>query len=228
MADAYTLTFVNNSTNQGDVCVYLTDPDLGVRGAVSPAWMVKPSFPGTQTIFHWQMQYEFVWGEPGDLKPGVVFVAVQRHSADVGRSNQITFDSRDGSYGFFDQGPGPDPGRLIIQGGGGVSGNQFAVGIGMSGAAIFAVQAMPNVNYAFSPHPSYWIAFGDFAPGEVLDTQKIHLPAQVSFPAGVFAMTAEINPDNSWTVHPTVAVTPAAPAAPTPPAAPPTTPAEPK
>jgi hypothetical protein len=226
MADTYTLTFVNNSTNQGDVCVYQADPELGVPGVLSPAWMVKPSYPGTQTLFHWQKQYEFVWGESGGLRPGVVFVAAGSHQADVGSSNQITFDNQNGSYRFFGQRPGPDPSRLIIQVGSSVSLNKVAVGIGMSGAAIFAVQAMPNMNYVFSPHPSYWIAFGAFAPGQMLDTQTIRQPAQVNFPAGVFAMTAELNPDNSWNVHP-AAATPAAPAAPTPPV-PPTTPAQPQ
>ncbi|HXO30201.1 MAG TPA: hypothetical protein VOA80_22835 [Thermoanaerobaculia bacterium] len=230
MADTYTLTFVNHSTNQGDVCLYQADPGLGVPGAVSTAWMVKPSFPGTETVFHWQTQYEFVWGEPGNLKPGATFVAMNRHGAEVGSSNLIAFDKRDGSYGFFDQGPGPDASRLVVQVRGGVSPGQVAVGIGMSGMAIYAVQAMPNMTYTFSPHPTYWIAFGGFAPGEVLDTQKIHLPAQVSFPAGIFAMTAELTPDNSWTVHPTAAASPAppaTPAAPTPPA-PPATPEQPK
>lgn len=217
MVDTYTLTFVNHSTNQGDVCLYQADPGLGVPGAVSTAWMVKPSFPGTETVFHWQAQYEFVWGEPGNLKPGATFVAVQRHSAEVGSSNQIAFDKRGGSYGFSDQGPSPDPSRLIVQVRGGVPPGEVAVGIGMSGMAIYAAQAIPNMSYAFSPHPTYWTAFGAFAPGEVLDTLKVHQPAQVLFPPGVFAMTAELTTDNAWSVHPTAA---ASPAPPTPPASP--------
>lgn len=48
----------------------------------------------------------------------------------------------------------------------------------------------------------YWVTAGDFEQGEVLDVTEIANAAAVVFPPGVFAMTAVLGANNTWTVSP--------------------------
>lgn len=62
----------------------------------------------------------------------------------------------------------------------------------MSGFGTSAVQAQPNMNLIFTPHPQYWIAFGSYSPGEVLDISHMNYPAQVVFPPSTYSMRAPL------------------------------------
>jgi hypothetical protein len=70
----------------------------------------------------------------------------------------------------------------------------------MSGSGIFAAQAQPNANLVITPHPQYWIAFGRFMRGQVLDPNAIVRKAEVVFPTGVASCTATYGADGSWTI----------------------------
>lgn len=76
------------------------------------------------------------------------------------------------------------------------------VGIGMSGSPTFVVNAQPNMNLTFTPHPEYWIAFGNFNAGEVIDVQAISNAAKIDFPPGIVAMNVTLNQDNTWEITP--------------------------
>ncbi len=197
----YSLTFKNNSTRSGSAAVYQTSPNLP-PGAMSLVWFSKFANPNTQIVFQWQIDYSFVWAQTGVLKPGVVFLAAQMWQADLSSSNQVTFSQQGGMFTFQNQGPGPQQGTLYILENNTISLNQAAVGIGMSGAGTFVVQALPNYKLSFTPQPQYWITFGDYIQGQVLDVTTIPSPARVDFPAGVYSMTATLNQDDSWTIQP--------------------------
>ncbi|HWE61303.1 MAG TPA: hypothetical protein VHB98_06300 [Chloroflexota bacterium] len=49
----------------------------------------------------------------------------------------------------------------------------------------------------------YWIAFGSFAPGKRVSPEQRSTATAVLFPPGVYAMTATLHPDGTWTVAPT-------------------------
>jgi len=197
----YTLIFQNNSSNAGDVCVYQTDPNIGVPDVMSLAWFSEYNYPTTQVQFQWEIDYSFVWGQTGNLVPGVVFSASQTWAADLQSKNQVTL-TYDQAYTFANQTYGPQSGTLYITEDRSLPLKDASVGIGMSGAGTFVVQAQPNLNLLFTPHPIYWITFGDFEPGEVLDIESITNVAQVAFPPNIFTMSAVLNPDNTWTVTP--------------------------
>jgi hypothetical protein len=55
----------------------------------------------------------------------------------------------------------------------------------------------------FTPHPEYWIAFGNFTTGETIDSSSMTNPAQIVFPPNVYSMTATLNADDTWTIAPT-------------------------
>lgn len=201
----YSIVFVNNSTNFANACIYQQDPDLGVPSVQSLAWFTKPAYPTTKLSFSWTLSYYFVWSETGPLGPGAVFMASQAWPADLSTTNMVTLTKEGGAYTFQGQGPGPTPGRLNIMEDGTIPSNQAAVGIGMSGAATFVVQAQPNWQQVFtpSPQPQYWITFGNFMQGEVMDDESLMVGTRVEFPVNIYSMTATINPDNTWTVVPT-------------------------
>lgn len=200
----YRLTAINNSSDYVDFCVYQTQPNLGVPNAKSLAWFSDPAWPTTKIAFDWTIDYSFVWSQTGELVPGVVFHAAQVWDADPSdtSNNQILFDYEQSAY-TFENGSAvdtPQRGNLYIKELATIPLKAASVGIGMSGAGTFAVQAQPNQNLVFTPHPLYWITAGTFTPGEVLDVGQISNAAQVVFPPGVFAMTATLNLDNTWTI----------------------------
>jgi hypothetical protein len=204
--ETYSLTFVNNSTNTWDAAVYQKDPDLGIPNVQSLAWFAKTTAPTTKVVFKWKIEYSFVWSETGELVPGVLFNATQDWPADLKTTNQVTF-TKDPAYTFKDQTKGPQDGTLYIQQASTLPSKMASVGIGMSGSGVYAVQAQPNILAKFSPHPQYWITFGQFVQGEVLDIgQVVGQAANIKFPVNVYQMTAILGEDNKWTVKPTSAV----------------------
>ncbi|MEW6122379.1 MAG: protein rhiA [Pseudomonadota bacterium] len=198
----YTLRFINNSSATRSFLCYQQDPNIGVPDVVSLAWFAKQARPGTVVDFAWTIDYSFVWSQTGVLTPGVTFIASQSVPADPAGVNKIQFDYVDGAYGFEQPATGGSAGSLTINTSAGFPANQAAIGIGMSGSGTFAVQAYPNDNAIFTPHPQYWVAFGNFLPGQVLDITNISNPANVAFPANVYAMVATLNSDFTWTIQP--------------------------
>ncbi|HEV7242276.1 MAG TPA: protein rhiA [Thermoanaerobaculia bacterium] len=204
MSTEYQLTVSNNSTQYQDLCVYQKMPDLGVPNALSLAWLVAPSWPGTTVTFTWTVDYSFVWGQTGSLKPGVTFRAQQAVPASPNSlgSNQIQFDYRNGAFTFI-PGPAagsPQLGSLYIRELSAIPLNTAAVGIGMSNSGTFVVPAQPNMNLVFTPHPQYWLTAGDITIGQVLDFEQLTNEIEVPFDSA-FSMRAVLDSGNNWTVE---------------------------
>ncbi len=202
----YSLIFVNNSSQTGDACVYQHDPDTDDPSIMSLAWFSKAAAPTTRLRFDWNIDYSFVWSQTGQLRPGVQFTASQNWAADLSEENEVQFTNTGGAYTFQNQKKGPQNGSMYIRQDGTIAANQVAVGIGMSGSGTFVVQGQPNVSAIFTPHPKYWITFGSFLEGEVLDISTITNPAEIAFPPNVYSMTAILGQDNLWTIRQTSAV----------------------
>ncbi|MGZ4954893.1 MAG: hypothetical protein ACXV8Q_07250 [Methylobacter sp.] len=203
----YTLTVVNNSSNPFNFAVFQKDPNIGVSNVFSLAWFTKYCYPGTTAKFKWTIDYNFVWCETGELIPGVIFDATQTPAAGLESNNQISldYDSINSAYFFNPPTPSTQPplGILRIQETPNVPLKQASVGIGMSNAGTFVVQAEPNLTLNFTPHPKYYVLAGTFTQGQVLDTSETTKAPEVAFPAGVYQMTATLNQDNTWTIRPT-------------------------
>jgi hypothetical protein len=201
----YSILFVNNSGNAGSACVYQQNPNAGDPNVMSLAWFAKYAFPTTKISFQWTVDYDFIWSQTGTLVPGIIFMASQVWPADLSTANLVTLTCVGGAYTFKNQTAGPTPGNLYINQDETIPPKQAAVGIGMSGAGTFAVQAQPNWNLTFTPPavPQYWITFGNFTQGEVIDTAGLTNAVQIQFPVNTYSMTATLNADNTWTVQPT-------------------------
>ena len=204
MPTQYSLTVINQSQNLGDFCVYQTAPDIDDPNVFSLAWFTKKAQPTTKVKFTWTIDYSFIWSETGTLVPGVMFDASQVWDADLSTKNQVTLTNDAGAFTFENLQAGPKPGTLSIKQDATIPFNTAAAGIGMSGAGTFVVQAQPNYTSMFSPHPKYWVTFGSFEQGEVLDiTQIVSQSAEIDFPVNVYSMTAILQADNTWLVQPT-------------------------
>lgn len=200
----YTLIFKNESTNIGNACVYQHDPDMDAQDVMSLAWFAKGAAPSTVITFAWTANYCFVWSETGDLSPGVIFAASQIWDADLEASNHVTFMMLDGDvYTFADQRAGKHVGDLYIIGDKTLPVKEATVGIGMAGIPTHVAPAQPNWEWVYTSKPRYWITFGTFEPGQILDAESISHKEEIAFDPGVFSMTAILHYDNTWTVGPT-------------------------
>ena len=204
--ERYHILFVNNSPNIGSACLYQLYQKVNsdfdpVPGLMSLAWFAKVIAPATRDVFDWTMDYCFVWAGLGRLKPGNLFKPSQVLPADPSSTNKITFSSDGENFSFQNPAEQRPQGNLYINAGPFYP-NQAAVGIGMSGNGTFAAPARPQWLYSFTPRGTYWIAFGDYKQGQVLDVTQINNPAEIVFPPGIYSMTVTLNRDNSWTIEP--------------------------
>jgi rhizosphere induced protein len=204
-AVTYSVVFKNNSLNADHVFMYQTSPDIKDPNIMSLAWFSQYSYPTTENAFEWDISYNFVWAQTGTLNAGVRFKAAQTWDADPKNLNTVSLDY-DRAYNFQNLCSGGTAGSLYINESGSIPMKQASVGIGMSGSGTFVKQAQPNMHLVFTPHPVYYIAFGDHQQGEVLDINQITDSAKIDFPVNTYSMTAILNADNTWTIESTDAV----------------------
>lgn len=196
----YQLNFVNNSANAGTFMVFQRAPDLQVENVNALAWITKYANPGVQGFFSWSGEYDFVWFENDSPVSGISSGTSQCVPTNLETSNLITLTYNSG-YQFIDQTTGDQPGSLYVKMDNTIPLRQASVGIGMSGAATFAVQTQPNMNLMFTPNPEYWVAFGNFEQGQTLDMQELTNTEKIDFPPGIKEMTVILNEDNTWKVE---------------------------
>lgn len=198
----YSVIFKNNSPQAGSACLYQTDPEASASSLV---WLSRYAYPSTSVNFQWKQDYGLCWSQSGTLQAGVVVTASQYWASDLISNNEATFnyDPEHRAFTFEDQRQGEPEGSLIVTDTSTIPSNVASVGIGMAGSPILMVQATANLTYTFTPKPEYWIAFGYSTQGEVIDVSTMNNPAQISFPANIYSMTAILNEDLTWTIEPT-------------------------
>lgn len=197
MVTQYSLTLVNNSSSPGTFALFQRPP-TGSTDVFPVAWFARATQPHTQVTVQWTEDHSFVHGETGVLRPGVTFNASQIVAADPMGQNYIRLSNDLGGGSCFSP---PDTcgstGSLTIEQGRDVAAERSGVGIGMSGAGTFVVQATPNRTLAFTPHPNYWVAFAEhFQAGEVLDLDNISGEVEVTFPGSTTSRTVTLQPNN--------------------------------
>ncbi len=198
----YTLRFKNRSNSQHDFLCYQQGIDTNQPGVYTLAWFAKPVANGVDVDFTWTIDYYFVWSEQGILKPGISFVANQVVQADLTNDNKIGFTDVGGAFQFGPVTTGGASGSLTIDSDNTIPKGKAMYGVGMSGYGTHVVPAEPNMSALFTPHPEYWVSFGDFEQGQVLDIQTMVNDAEVQFPANVYQMTATLDSGNNWTIQP--------------------------
>ncbi|MGK5496961.1 hypothetical protein [Streptomyces sp. URMC 125] len=189
----YSITIRNNSQiDNSRAIVFQQDPETPSEVA-SLAWLSKMCHKNTQVTYNWTLNFNFVWGQNGNLKPGVSYQAGGSIPADLTANNQVTLDYVDGGFEFGPTSAGPSQGSLLIHESDNVPGagniDQGSVGIGMFGKGTFVRPTQPtgmSGGIQFGIHPEYWVAFGSYEEGEVVDTSVLYYPEQVMFSGNMF------------------------------------------
>lgn len=202
-ADAvpYNLTLINESASSWIFYVYQQMPNQQSANVFSLAWFCSPFqiVPGNQIRFTWTIDYTFVWGATGTIKPGVIFSASGVQPANLTTANTTAFITEPGPHLTMPV-AGPPAGSLVIGDGSTVPNNTFSVGIGMGDAGTFVTAAGPNLTHTFTPTPTYWIAAGtNVQIGTILNITTITQNLQVIFPVNVYDLTFALNTSNQWT-----------------------------
>ncbi|HEV7309250.1 protein rhiA [Ensifer sp.] len=196
------LTCVNNSELTGSFTVFQKAPPTTVPGDLfSLAWFARPTAPGSQVTFDWSPDHCFVWSETGVLQPGVNFAASQVEPANPDGQNLIQLtEDRDGATMFANPSFDGALGSLTIQQLANVVPNRTSVGIGMAGSGTFAIQAAPNMTAVFTPHPNYWVTFGNYQTGDVIDIEDVSGAVEVTYDGAFTSRTINLGLDNLMTV----------------------------
>lgn len=200
MGYTYSVSITNHSSHSSYFMLYQNDPTSWDPNALALAWFAKFSNPGPQALvrFSWEVGWGFSWAETGDLKPGVQFEASDSRVASPG-NNQITL-TYNGAYDFVNQQAGADPNRLYIREDSSIPTSSLAsVGVTMSGSTVYATQARPTTNLTLTPHPTYYLAYGNYAPGDVIDVSTINNPLPLVYQTGVYALRTTLNINDTWT-----------------------------
>lgn len=129
------------------------------------------------------------------------FEASQIKEADLTdpAKSAVTF-TRDaqGAYTFSGCTATPSRGTLMIDADGSIPNKEASIGLAMSGNAMLVTNAEANYRVTFEPHPEYWIAFGDFEEGEVLDVNTISHSEKINFPLNVCSKDMTFGEDHLW------------------------------
>lgn len=195
-----TLLFRNESTKEGAVCVFQTDASLGVPEAQPVAWLVKSAAPKTSVLFQWLTRYCFVWAQTCHLSPGVVVRSSQVWPSTPRARNEVVFRREQQTYTFAPAEREGTEGTLSIITDATVERDQAVIGIGMAELPTFLVPARPDQVVTFQPQPSYWITFGQFAPGQIVEQEARAAAVALPFSPTVDAVAAVLRPDQSWLV----------------------------
>ncbi len=198
MSQQYQLTVINDSSQSGNFAIYQEVPDINVPSVFTLAWLAQPAHPTTVLDFTWTLDYSFVWSKMTDLKPGSKVKTSQSWDANLTTENLVGFDYTDGAYTFTNQGQGAYADNLYINQTQRVQSNDSSVGIGMAGKGTFLVPSQPNMNLIMTPKPSYWVVFGNFQEGEVLDITEVSGQAFNVEYKGTTSHTVEYTANNSW------------------------------
>jgi hypothetical protein len=76
-----------------------------------------------------------------------------------------------------------------------------SVGVTLGGSPACVTDAGPNLGQTFTLHPTYYINSGSYVQGQMVDGSSVTAFQQLAYTGGNTALTATLNPDNTWTVQ---------------------------
>lgn len=197
----YSVFFNNESSNYGTVFIYQRYPNMINKNVITLAWLCRATHPLTIVNFSWTDNYNFIWSEIGELKYDTIIKSSQILDADLINENQVELDYENSAYKFKDLTRGKEGVLTIVQNSS-IPIKKALVGICMSGYATSLVPAQPNKSTIFTPHPSYWIGFGECKQGEVIDIIQLSpTTKELKFGTDTHSLSVTLNMDNTWSVE---------------------------
>ena len=177
---------------------------IGTQNPMTVAWLVQPCAPGNTVVFNWSIAYSVMWSQTGNLAPGASFVTYGSANVDPSQGDIQKFGLLGPAYSFL----GPyaskgNPGTVGIACDGTVQNNQVSLALGMANKPVFACAAQPNINITFTPKPKYYLAFGQFQQGQIVDVATMSNSIELNYQAkGTYSFTAAIDAFNTWSLSP--------------------------
>lgn len=200
--DTYTLTFQNNSEQSGDICIFQESPDLNTSDVLSLAWFAKHAKSNNQLEFSWNIDYSFVWNCHGEITSGSTFRTPQMASKNSISDNTVPLLEKNSVYQLKSHTiKKADNSSLHITSNNSVSSSEPPVGIAMSGSSAFLLKPKPNTNIHLAPPKKYWISFGKFKQGQIIDRSKVTHLKEIVFPPNVNNLSIKLNSDKTWSVE---------------------------
>lgn len=204
----YTLTCRNNSTISGTFSIFLTlknhDPSVALSPK-SPVWMAKKVHAKTETVFSWEENLFFIWGEY--LSEDTIHTS-SKIKTDMGNPNRraALFRYQDGAYLLQVEKQPVSPEKLLIISDETVKPGEAVVGLGCqadkSGVGRIVYDAFPNVTYSISPTFDFYVTFGNYQKGTVLSLDTLRTPyAKIPFSREKDSFIAVMRQDNQLVVR---------------------------
>jgi len=200
MSAKYTLTVKNNSTRRGDFAIFQESPNVNVPNVVTLAWFAKSAHPTATLEFQWDTDYSFVMADSAASGTGETIRARQVSPCNLSTSNKIALQKGGGDYSLKDQSQGETAGSLYIEESEDVGANDVLVGIGMSGNPSFLVPSQAGMEVVFTPQPAYWITFGSYTQGELIDVAQAKENAIKLKFDDVTDMLVTFGEDGAWNI----------------------------
>ncbi len=197
----YEIECNNNSNNAQSFYVYQTLPDQPLN-VFSLVWLVKRCYPGSRFSFNWGMDYSFVYGNTGILRPGVTFNESQLQPCGfTGHCSTFSVDNNTPHLSTPTAGGLTD--SLTIYQASNVPNGVFSTGIGVSGSGTFVQQALANTTQLFTSNHNYWIgtAAGGKEKGQVLSQEVSFNDICIHFPPYKYTAIVTLTENGSWTIE---------------------------
>jgi hypothetical protein len=208
MATQYSLYLHNRSTKPGYFCIYATGANTqqAQGGTNYRAWAAHPANPNGDVEFKWLLNYSFSWNRTDVLSGDISYTASGHIPADPNdpKTNKAYLDINDYGYELTsgdDRANAPIQGSMAITTSANIPLNDVSIGIGIDGDPIMAVPAIPNYTFTFFPVFKYWIAFGDYKKGQVLDLNNMGIVQELDF-KNHHKLEVTVDVSNNWTVKP--------------------------
>lgn len=194
----YELVIKNDSQKDGYAMIFCEKPDTSSPDLLTYVWQTKFLYSGVQASLKWQIDWGFMWRQINSVNASQQIVP-----ANLETSNKIDleYDSEHQAFHFSEPTKGEQPGSILISAEPTVPVNTAEVGLALAGNPAFLVKALPNLNYTFTPKPTYWLVFGETNETGPVDASAYSNAVAINFPANIFSLTAIIQPDGTITVE---------------------------
>ena len=177
-------------------------PNLTPHGdPLTLAWYVLGCNPGNYANFTWTVDYSLSWSQQGTLAPGVKFVTGGSSPVNTSTGDRIKFALSGPAYTF--QGKAASAGAVGtcgVNSDNTVENGVCSVAISVAGKPVAAIPIQPNSAITFTPLPKYYLSFGSFVEGTVVDVATMVNSIELDYGGlGVFNLNYTLDARNNWT-----------------------------
>jgi hypothetical protein len=210
MANTYNLTVINDSQlGSPDFAVFATLPVQASFASLGTAWLVQQINDNNIYTFTWQLQWGFAWAASG-TEAGFQWSASGQIPADpLSQTECAATFGYNGDFTLVPTPGTPDGQTLWITDTPQVpepATQSSSVGVTLGGSPACVTNAGPNLHQVFTLHPTYYIDAGQYVKGQMVDGTSVTSFQPLVYGNGVYALTATLAADNTWSVKPSSSV----------------------